>query len=338
MKKRAWKGLAIAAAAITLGAGLLFAGCDTQADGTDALSEVYAQAVELGYEGTLEDFIAQLRGEDGKSAAEDVLVTGGGPVANALVACARLGMHASYAGVLSDDASGAFLQENFVRCGVATDLIKRAAGRAFTSYILLSRSSGTRTVVFDRGTLKGPSPEQCRAAVERADILHLDGNFLEGALCAAAYAKERGVKVSLDAGGLYEGIERLLPYVDLLIPSEEFALGITGAATAREAALQLARRYSPERLVITQGSRGGVYLQGGEVMAYRAWPVDCADSNGAGDVFHGAYLAAYADGLDAGACCRFAGAVSALKCTKVGVRAAIPDRAQTLQFMEEHQC
>ena len=258
MKKRAWKGLAIAAAAITLGAGLLFAGCDTQADGTDALSEVYAQAVELGYEGTLEDFIAQLRGEDGKSAAEDVLVTGGGPVANALVACARLGMHASYAGVLSDDASGAFLQEDFVRCGVATDLIKRAAGRAFTSYILLSRSSGTRTVVFDRGTLKGPSPEQCRAAAERADVLHLDGNFLESALCAAAYAKERGVKVSLDAGGLYEGIERLLPYVDLLIPSEEFALGITGAATAREAALQLARRYSPERLVITQGSRGGV--------------------------------------------------------------------------------
>lgn len=67
MKKRAWKGFAIAAAAITLGAGLLFAGCDTQADSTDALSEVYAQAVELGYEGTLKDFIAQLRGEDGKS-------------------------------------------------------------------------------------------------------------------------------------------------------------------------------------------------------------------------------------------------------------------------------
>ena len=70
MKKRAWKGLASAAAAITLGAGLLFAGCDTQADGTDALSEVYAQAVELGYEGTLEDFIAQLHGEDGKDGAD----------------------------------------------------------------------------------------------------------------------------------------------------------------------------------------------------------------------------------------------------------------------------
>ena len=49
--------------------------------------------------------------EDGKSAAEDVLVTGGGPVANALVACARLGMHASYAGVLSDDASGSWAEK-----------------------------------------------------------------------------------------------------------------------------------------------------------------------------------------------------------------------------------
>ena len=36
------------------------------------------------------------------------------------------------------------------------------------------------------------------------------------------YAKEKGVKVSLDAGGLYQGIERLLPYVDILIPSAEW--------------------------------------------------------------------------------------------------------------------
>ena len=66
MKKGLWKGFLIAAAALTLGAGLAFAGCDAQPDSTDAVTEVYARAVELGYDGTLEEFLAQLRGEDGK--------------------------------------------------------------------------------------------------------------------------------------------------------------------------------------------------------------------------------------------------------------------------------
>lgn len=69
MKKGLWKGFLIAAAALTLGAGLAFAGCNAQPDSTDAVSEVYARAVELGYDGTLEEFLAQLRGEDGKDGA-----------------------------------------------------------------------------------------------------------------------------------------------------------------------------------------------------------------------------------------------------------------------------
>lgn len=124
MKKRAWKGLAIAAAAITLGAGLLFAGCDTQADGTDALSEVYAQAVELGYEGTLEDFIAQLRGEDGKDGvgissatvnSEGHLIlffTDGNTVDCGAVVCGD-----TRAQKLPAIGGHVFVDENCIRCG-----------------------------------------------------------------------------------------------------------------------------------------------------------------------------------------------------------------------------
>lgn len=51
MKKGLWKGLLIASAAIALGTGLVFAGCSAQNDDADAVSQIYAQAVELGYEG-----------------------------------------------------------------------------------------------------------------------------------------------------------------------------------------------------------------------------------------------------------------------------------------------
>ena len=58
----------------------------------------------------------------------------------------------------------------------------------------------------------------------------------------------KGVKVSYDAGGTYPNVERLMPHVDWLIPSEEFALKFTGAETGEEAARLLYETYNPERL------------------------------------------------------------------------------------------
>ena len=65
-----------------------------------------------------------------------------------------------------------------------------------------------------------------------------------------------GVKVSHDAGGTYPGVDRLMPYVDYLIPSEEFALKMTGEKSAEEAAQKLFITYHPEVLVLTLSRTG----------------------------------------------------------------------------------
>ena len=57
---------------------------------------------------------------------------------------------------------------------------------------------------------------------------------------------------------LYAGVENLLPYADILIPSEEFALGHTKTENAEDAAKILFEKYSPEIVVITQGKKGGI--------------------------------------------------------------------------------
>ena len=57
------------------------------------------------------------------------------------------------------------------------------------------------------------------------------------------------------------------------------------------------------------------------------------DTTGAGDVFHGAYALAIAEGMRVPEAMRFSSAVAALKCTHHGGRAGIPDRAEVDQFL-----
>lgn len=276
--------------------------------------------------------------EDTKQKADAVSRAGGGPCATGLVAAAKLGARAAMLGNLSADGDGDFLLSDFERFGVGTAYLHRLpACRAFTSYVMLSRESASRTIVFDRGNVPPLVPDDAQlAAVRDARVLLVDGNELDAAVTAATVARESGTTVVYDAGGRYAGVERLLPLCDYLIPSEEFALGVTGERDAAAAARALHARYRPRAVIVTQGKAGGVYYDGADVRPYPAFPVDTVDSNGAGDVFHGAFCAALVRGMDPYTACIFSSAVSAVKCTRIGSRDGVPDYETTLQFLKEH--
>ena len=144
------------------------------------------------------------------------------------------------------------------------------------------------------------------------------------------------MKVLYDAGGLYAGIERLLPLADILIPSAEYALGFTQKATLEDAARDLNARFHPEIVVITNGAEGGILFDGAQIRSYPAFKVEVADSNGAGDVFHGAFAFAVTRGWDYFKCCVFSSAVSALKCTKVGARSGVPFYTEVEDFLRKN--
>ena len=176
--------------------------------------------------------VSQFPKEDTKLRAEGSIMAGGGPVATGLVAVSKLGGRSAYLGVLSEDASGAFLEKDFEKYGVDTSGIVTydSSYASFSSCIWLNAETGSRTCVFDRGNL--PSYQMTEEAcdiLKNAMILMVDGNELEAAIEGADYIHKFGGKVLYDAGGRYEGVERLLPKADILIPSAEFALGITGA-------------------------------------------------------------------------------------------------------------
>lgn len=259
--------------------------------------------------------------EDKKTRAEEIVRTGGGPVGNALVVMSRLGAETAVIGAFADDAAGGEILSELRSFGVSVDHATVLSGKtSFTSYILLSEETGSRTCLYDRGSVPDDPSVLDLSPLDSAQLLHLDGNYVQCAIRAAKYARERGVKVSLDAGGVYAGIEELLPLVDILIPSAEFAMAVTEASDARTATERLAEKYAPELLVVTDGASGGYYLDGGEILHYDSFPVKAIDTNGAGDTFHGAWIAAYLDGMNVSEACRFASAVAAYKCRHVGAR------------------
>lgn len=272
--------------------------------------------------------------EDTKQKAESIFLSGGGPVGNALVVMSKLGVKTEVIGGFGLDNAGKYLLDDFKKYGVGVENATVVEGASsFTSFIVLAEDKATRTCVFDRGTVADEPKNLKLSAIDDAAVLHLDGNYLECAITAARYAKERGVKVSLDAGGLYQGIERLLPYVDILIPSAEFAKGITGKDTIPEAMAILTEKYHPEILVVTDGSNGGYYWKNGQAVHYDSIKIKAVDTNGAGDTFHGAYLTAYCNGKNVGECCKFASAVAAYKCMHKGARTYPLSMKKILDFM-----
>ena len=276
--------------------------------------------------------------EDTKLRAESSKPAGGGPVATGLVAAAKLGCDTEYIGILSDDAGGRFLKDDFKKYGVGTDNITVKSGyRSFTSVIWLSAETSSRTCVFDKGDLPPLElTEKQIQAVKNAELLMVDGNEMYAAVEAAKIARENGVKVLYDCGGLYDGVERLLALTDIMIPSEEFAIGHTGASSAEEAAKKLYEMYNPQIVVVTQGKKGGLLYQGDDIVSYPIYPAKVVDSNGSGDVFHGAFATAVVKGFDYENCCHFSSAVSAIKCTGVGARESVPDFETVKKYLKEN--
>ena len=275
--------------------------------------------------------------EDTKFRASSVKKAAGGPVCNALVVMSRLGTSAEVIGGFADDDGGKYILSDYAKFGVETNNAVTVAGtESFVSYIILSEGTGSRTCVFERGNVPDDPKNVSFAALEGASVLHLDGNYIRSAVAAAKRARELGVKVSLDAGGLYDGIEELLPLVDVLIPSAEFAMGVTHTDSPIEAIKKLYEKYRPEVLAVTDGSRGGYYIDGGEVHHYDSFKITPKDTNGAGDTFHGAFVSEYLEGKTTAECCKFASAVSAYKCMNYGVRDFLLDRSIIFDFIKNN--
>lgn len=276
-------------------------------------------------------------GDDGRVIAPDAVVASGGPAATAAVTLARLQIPSAFAGTVGDDDAGAFVREGLIREGVDISGVRVAAGRTAMSSIVVHRESAHRSIAAFYGTVGTPvllesTIEMCRHAA----WIHVDhiGFSVVGELRSHGVA----TPVSVDAGNPTPGLD--LRHVALYAPTERrlfehFPAGDLAAAMRSSlgtgAATVVVTRGPAGSLGMTRDAAWGVAA--GELVEAEAFEVPVSSTLGAGDVFHGALLAARVRGRGLYDSLLIANAVASLSCRGLDGRSAIPGWNEAISFI-----
>ena len=264
------------------------------------------------------------------------LLSPGGQVATAIVACARLGLRTKYIGTIGDDLRGRMQRESLEETAVDTaDVIVRSGCPNQTAYIVIDQRTGERTVLWQRAECLRLTAAEIRPEhIAGARMLHIDGYDIEAASYAAEIARRAKVPVSLDVDTVYAGFDCVLKHVDYLIAGSGWPAKWTGEPDPFTALRQLRDEYRFGIAAMTVGDRGALALDDSGWTYSPAFEVPCADTTGAGDVFHGAFCYGMLQQLPMQYALDFSNAAAALNCTAIGARGHIPTLGEVNALLE----
>ncbi|MBI5528958.1 MAG: sugar kinase [Deltaproteobacteria bacterium] len=259
---------------------------------------------------------------------------GGGPAGTAVVTLARLGVPCAFFGVVGDDEAGRKVRSGFEVDGVDVRGLKIRRGETSqVAFIAIDKSSGTRTIFWRRPTGTELRPSEIPKDFPKGfDFVHLDGLMREVSIFAAKKARAAGVPVMLDAGRQRPWTLEIARHCDYVVGSEQFALDLGLRSEIAKKVLSL----GVKACTITLGSRGSITFTKNDFFKTPAFKVDVVDTTGAGDVFHGAHIYGLLKKWDLRKVVRFASAVAALKCIKIGGRKGIPTLRAALRLAGWH--
>ena len=267
----------------------------------------------------------------GKIPAHRFDESGGGMAGNAAVAIARLGGEAVFWGPTGADAIAAAIHAEFVAEGVDASYLRRFSDRSSSHSAVIVDGRGERLVVGFRGSaLQAPADWLPLDQIGRAGSLLADVLWPEGAELALHAAREAGIPAILDAEiAPVDILETLARAADHIVFSQR---GLdTYAGDDCESGLRRVLANGARVAAVTQGDAGVLWIESvapREVRRCPAFPVDAVDTLAAGDVFHGAYALALAQGQAVIDAIRFAAAAAAIKCSRHGGRSGAPSRLE----------
>jgi sugar/nucleoside kinase (ribokinase family) len=278
---------------------------------------------------------------DGKVNARGYFSVNGGCAANAAVAIARLGGAASLCGPLGgpagEDANGDRVLAALARERVDTKACVRVAGCASPLSAIFIDARGDRMITTYRDDrIASAQPPDPARLVASANAVLADNRFPDFVRPICAAARKRGLTVVLDADKPTQVADPLLRMATHVVFSSE-SLRATAGTDDLATALFRVGDATEAFLAVTDGSKDVLWRDGNALRQSPAYPVKAVDTLGAGDVFHGGFTLALAEGRNLDFAMRFASAAAAIKCSRLGGSAGAPDRDEVAAFMAAHE-
>ena len=240
----------------------------------------------------------------------------GGMAATAAVAIARLGGRSALWGRVGDDANGPPLAAVLAAEGVDASWLRQVPGARTPVSAVLVDQLGERVTVAFRGEGLSTDPAWLPiGTLDGARALLCDPRWPDGAERALLEARARCIPSVIDAEKSETRILlQLAPLAEHAIFSTP-GLGIFAPGVGLAEGLRRAIDAGARVAAVTRGERGVVWVvrDDPEVYELPAFNVLATDTTGAGDVFHGAYALAIAEGRGVPEAMRFASAAGALR-------------------------
>lgn len=259
----------------------------------------------------------------------------GGNAANASLAIARLGGSVNLIARLGDDATGRVIRAMIEASGIDTSLSRVIPGCESSRSAIIIEPNGDRSI-FNYIDPRFPEaldwlPETLPTTT--GAVLG-DTRWEAGARHLFTLARKAGVPAVFDG----DRMPADPGLIDLATHTAFSAQGLAEMTGTRDPAEGL-RRIAQTRsnfLAVTDGGKGVHALENGDIRHYPAFQVKAVDTLGAGDVWHGAFALALAEGMPVNAAIPFANAAAAIKCTRPGGSSGAPDRREVESFLAAH--
>ena len=226
----------------------------------------------------------------------------GGSAANTLIAVSAMGGSSYYACKVADDDLGHFYLHDLKEAGVDTNVNGTHASGITGKCLVMVTPDAERTM----HTYLGISSELSVNEISDSHIKESEYLYMEGYLVTSPSAKEaniharkiaetNGVKTAFTFSdpAIVEYFHKELTEtigdgIDLLFCNESEALAYTGKNSIDDA-IEVIKTFAGS-FAITLGSKGALIYDGAQSHKIDPFPIKAIDTNGAGDMFAGAYL------------------------------------------------
>lgn len=259
----------------------------------------------------------------------------GGKGANQAVAMARLGAEVELFGCVGDDAAGEQLLKNLNDHLVGTKHIRIIPGIP-TGLAVITTGENDNTIVVVAGAndcVDIAYVDSVRENILECDLVLLQHEIPQETIeYVIGLCAENGVEVILNPGPARPVRQEILDKVTYITPNEHEAVILFGTEHTFG---ELMKQY-PEKLVITQGSRGvSTCLKSGEVLCVPARKAKVVDTTGAGDTLNGAFAVAITRGYSIKEALIYANTAASLSTEKAGAQGGMPTEEEVRQALEE---